>query len=78
MPDGIGGVAPPRFVLATRLLPTYYLLWANEDRVWKLPVPTENVNPFVGFESDGDVNVDSLREQVCAETNPLSVDGAGN
>ena len=46
LPDGVDGVIHPRFIRAIRLLPSYELLWANEDRRWEIPDAIENGNPF--------------------------------
>ena len=51
-PDGIDGVIPPRLIRAVRLLPTYDLLWTNEDRVWKVNHPVINGNPFDHSDSE--------------------------
>ena len=52
--DGIDGVIPPRFIRSIKLLPTYDLLWTNEDRVWEVPAPEVNGNPFNDFETDNE------------------------
>ena len=50
--DGIGGVTPPRFIRASRLLPTYDLLRANEDRARMASLPHGNGNPRDGYDSE--------------------------
>ena len=52
--DGIDGVIPPRFIRSVRLLPTFELLWANEDRVWKIPELVENGDPFEAEDTDNE------------------------
>ena len=52
LPDGIDGVIPHSRIRAIRLLPSYDLLWTNEDRQWEASGPVENGNPFECFESD--------------------------
>ena len=45
MPDGIDGVTPPLFIRSIRLLPSYDLLRANEDRMGKADETITNGNP---------------------------------
>lgn len=51
---GIDGVIPPKFIQSVRLLPSHDLLWANEDRRWKVPDLKTNGNPFKGCDTDDD------------------------
>ena len=46
LPAGIDGVIPPRFIRAIRLLPSYDLLWTNEDRLWEIDRFSDDENPF--------------------------------
>ena len=65
-PNGIEGVIPPMFIRAIRLLHSYDLRWANEDRRRKVSEPVTNGNPFDGYGTaveDDDVTTKLTSEQ---------------
>ena len=46
LPDGIDGAIPPRIIRSIRSLPSFDLLWTNEDRQWKVPAIVKDGNPL--------------------------------
>ena len=67
--DGIDGAIPPRFIRSIRLLPSFDLLWTNEDRRWKVPTLVENGNPFGNDESEDESAITTRQQASDTERN---------